>query len=251
MNSAKRTPPPTRSGARRAPDPADRQRDAERTRQRILDAALGEFAEKGYAGARVRGIADRAGVNSQLISYYFGGKEGLHDELTRRWHEREAGMEAQDLSLAELVVAYLQAGFDQPELTRMFIWEGLTYTAQRNDEQEQRGNHDVGDDHRRDQDQPTGTEAPEVADLRRRQQAGEIAEDIDPAYLLVALMGAVNTPVTLPQIIERLCGVPAGSKAFKDAFADQLRIILAHLRQPDPRIELLSGARGGGRSAPG
>ncbi|HEX6418086.1 MAG TPA: TetR family transcriptional regulator [Acidimicrobiales bacterium] len=201
--------------ARRAPDPADRQRDAERTRQRILDAARSEFADKGYAGARVRAIADRAGVNSQLISYYFGGKQALYGELIRRWHEHEATIEAQDLSLPELVVAYLDAVFEQPEMTRMFTWEGLSPAIP--DELYPR----------------PGGEAPEVADLRRRQEAGEIADDIDPAYLLIAMMGAVNTPVTMPQMIERICGLPADSDAFRQTFAEQLRIMLRHLARPD------------------
>jgi AcrR family transcriptional regulator len=202
---------------RRAPDPADRQRDAEQTKQRILDAALGEFADKGYAGARVRAIADRAGVNSQLISYYFGGKQALYGELIRRWQEREAAIEEQDLSLPDLVVAYLDVVFEQPEMTRMFTWEGLSpaipadlYPA------------------------PEG-EAPEVADLRRRQEAGEIAADIDPAYLLIAVMGAINTPVTMPQTIERICGLPADSDAFRAAFTEQLRTMLRHLARPDAR----------------
>lgn len=197
--------------ARRAPDPADRLRDAERTKQRILDAALGEFADKGYAGARVRAIADRAGVNSQLISYYFGGKQALYGELIRRWFEFEEAIEEQDLSLPDLVVAYLDAVFEKPEMTRMFTWEGLSPTL-------------PPELHA----QPEG-EAPEVADLRRRQEAGEIADDIDPAYLLIAMMGAVNTPVTMPQTIERICGLPADSPAFREAFARQLRLILRHL----------------------
>ena len=37
------------------------------TRQRILDAALGEFAEKGLAGARVDEIAARAGANKRML----------------------------------------------------------------------------------------------------------------------------------------------------------------------------------------
>lgn len=41
----------------------------------------------------MRGVADRAGVNSQLIAYCFGGKE----------------------SFGDLVVAYLDAGFERPE----------------------------------------------------------------------------------------------------------------------------------------
>ena len=196
---------------RRAPDPAERQRDAERTKQRIVDAALGECADKGYAGARVRAIADRAGVNSQLISYYFGGKQALYGELIRRWLEHEATIEEQDLSLPDLVIAYLDAVFDTPEMTRMFTWEGLSPTIPADLYPE-----------------PAG-EAPEVTDLRRRQEAGEIAPDIDPAYLLIAMMGAVNTPVTMPQTIERICGVPADSDAFREAFAEQLRIMLRHL----------------------
>ncbi len=44
----------------------------------ILGAARGEFGEHGFAGARVDRIARRAGVNKQLIFYYFGSKQGLY-----------------------------------------------------------------------------------------------------------------------------------------------------------------------------
>ncbi|MCX3060415.1 TetR/AcrR family transcriptional regulator [Streptomyces beihaiensis] len=45
------------------------------TRQRILDAAREEFAERGYDKASVRGIAKAAGVDSALVHHYFGTKE--------------------------------------------------------------------------------------------------------------------------------------------------------------------------------
>jgi AcrR family transcriptional regulator len=45
---------------------------------RLLDAALLEFAEQGAGGARTQRIADRAGVNKQLIHYYFQTKSGLY-----------------------------------------------------------------------------------------------------------------------------------------------------------------------------
>ena len=44
----------------------------------ILAAARSEFAELGYAGARVDRIARKAGVNKQLLFYYFGSKAGLY-----------------------------------------------------------------------------------------------------------------------------------------------------------------------------
>jgi len=43
----------------------------------ILRAARREFGSHGFAGARVDHIARRAGVNKQLIYYYFGSKNGL------------------------------------------------------------------------------------------------------------------------------------------------------------------------------
>jgi len=53
------------------------ERSAE-TRARILDAALGEFAAHGLAGARTERIATAAGVNKALLYYYFDSKEKLY-----------------------------------------------------------------------------------------------------------------------------------------------------------------------------
>lgn len=47
------------------------------TRERLIATAREVFAEKGFAGATVKEISDRAGVNISLISYHFDGKEGL------------------------------------------------------------------------------------------------------------------------------------------------------------------------------
>lgn len=54
-------------------------------RERILDVASRLFAEKSYDGASVREIASQAQVNIAMISYYFGGKEGLFLECIGRF----------------------------------------------------------------------------------------------------------------------------------------------------------------------
>src|SRR5919197_2535533 len=90
-----------RAAVRRSPSAQQRQRDPERTRKRILDAAIEAFSAKGYAGARVAEIADRAGVNKQLIAYYFGGKEGLYQEIGRRWRDHEQQAYPADLTPAD------------------------------------------------------------------------------------------------------------------------------------------------------
>lgn len=47
------------------------------TRDKILEAAVPLFELRGAGGTTIRQIAAAAGVNSQLIYYYFGDKEGL------------------------------------------------------------------------------------------------------------------------------------------------------------------------------
>lgn len=58
-----------------------RPRDAVATRKAILEAALAEFTEHGYAGVGVRQIAHRAGVTAMMINRYFGSKESLFAEV--------------------------------------------------------------------------------------------------------------------------------------------------------------------------
>lgn len=66
-----------------APEDADAPRRRGRrpgrvdTRAQLLDAARVEFAERGYDGATVRAIADRAGVDAAMVNHWFGGKEAL------------------------------------------------------------------------------------------------------------------------------------------------------------------------------
>jgi len=57
---------------------------------RIGAAAREEFARRGFAGARVEQIARRAGVNKQLLFYYYHSKRGLfHSVLTQAAGELE------------------------------------------------------------------------------------------------------------------------------------------------------------------
>src|SRR5260370_1700974 len=51
---------------------------------RIITAAGEEFARRGFAGARVDQIARRAGVNKQLLFYYFHSKRGLFAAVLAR-----------------------------------------------------------------------------------------------------------------------------------------------------------------------
>ncbi|MEN3365522.1 MAG: hypothetical protein V7606_2796 [Burkholderiales bacterium] len=53
----------------------------------ILQAALQEFSDKGFDGARVDEIALRAGVQKNLIYYYFDSKDGLFLAVLERMYQ--------------------------------------------------------------------------------------------------------------------------------------------------------------------
>lgn len=53
-------------------------------RERILDAALAVFSERGFEGGTIRQIAHKAKVAEGLIYHYFANKEALLGELMRR-----------------------------------------------------------------------------------------------------------------------------------------------------------------------
>lgn len=61
-----------------------RRRNAEDSRQRLLEAADQLFSDKGYDRTTVREIGHRAGVDPAMIARYFGGKAALYLASVRR-----------------------------------------------------------------------------------------------------------------------------------------------------------------------
>jgi AcrR family transcriptional regulator len=52
--------------------------------EQLLDTAEMLFSRKGFDGTSVRDIAEEAGINTAMISYYFGSKEKLMEEIFER-----------------------------------------------------------------------------------------------------------------------------------------------------------------------
>lgn len=63
---------------RSAASPGDAAEIRPQTRERILEAAIKEFAEHGFSGARIENIAGSAEANKQAIYYYFADKDDLY-----------------------------------------------------------------------------------------------------------------------------------------------------------------------------
>ncbi|MDR3202100.1 MAG: TetR family transcriptional regulator [Bifidobacteriaceae bacterium] len=63
--------------ARTGPRGRGRRPGASGSRDKILGAALAQFAERGYAGTSLRSIGRAAEVDPSLVTHYFGTKEKL------------------------------------------------------------------------------------------------------------------------------------------------------------------------------
>ncbi len=64
---------------------------AERTRERLIEAAGEVFAEKGFRSATIRDIVKRAGANLNAVNYHFRDKEGLYLAVIEYAHHRAEG----------------------------------------------------------------------------------------------------------------------------------------------------------------
>jgi len=100
----------------------------ETSRARILDAARGEFARRGFAGARLQDIAEGAGLTHPTLLYHFGSKERLYAAVIEQAMEDWAGVTAAVISTAgegfDRVAALIDAGllFFAGHLDFVRIW---------------------------------------------------------------------------------------------------------------------------------
>src|SRR5277367_2553040 len=58
-----------------------RRRQPEAVRQRVLEAALTQFAELGFEGATMQAIAETSGASIALIVYHFASKRGVWEAV--------------------------------------------------------------------------------------------------------------------------------------------------------------------------
>lgn len=82
---------------------------ADATRAAILASARRAFAEHGYDGAGLRGIAEGAGVTAMMIGRYFGSKEGLFGEVVTDTMRDPVILSQGNLDRADLARAFAEA----------------------------------------------------------------------------------------------------------------------------------------------
>lgn len=117
---------------------AEKERNAARTRDAVLDAAERLFAERGYESTSLTDVGAAAGVSRGTPGYFFRSKELLYRAVLERCLERvrAAVRNGQDRALAsdeppEVVLAgavgeYFDFISANPHFVRLLEWEALS-----------------------------------------------------------------------------------------------------------------------------
>jgi AcrR family transcriptional regulator len=108
-------------------------RNKERTQSAILAAATDEFAEKGFAGARIEKIAERSGSNKRMLYYYYQNKEDLFvavmESAYKTIRDAESELHLLELGPVEAIRRLITFTWDyyllHPEFLRLLNTENL------------------------------------------------------------------------------------------------------------------------------
>jgi AcrR family transcriptional regulator len=154
----------------------------------IIRTAEALFAQHGYDGTSVRDIAEAAGVNSAMISYYFGSKEGLIKALfEERTNDIALQVESlmRDSSLTPwgkvevLIDSYIERIAAKVQFHKIMLYEQMleknTFLTALLTELKLRNAEKIN------------------ALLKEGQDAGDFKKDIDVPLLMHTLFGTVTT----------------------------------------------------------
>ena len=165
-------------------------RDATATKERILEAAFEEFANRGFAGSRVDDIAEKAQCNKALLYQYYGDKEALFRHVLEC---KMAGLQAireDPESFAEAAGEFFDFYAANPWLPRMHMWEALDF-----------GDAPVPNEPARRQKFEQHVER-----IKEAQESGNIDPALDPRQTLVSLIGLIQIWFAAPQTARMICG---------------------------------------------
>ena len=161
--------------------------DTDGTKQKILDAAVSDFAKHGPDGTTIDKIVKIAGVNKERIYNYFGAKRELFDAVLRNELVKVAKLVPIQSISEEDLSEYAGRAYDyhceHPELSRLLLWEGLIYDKEVPNEEIRRKNYDY-----------------KIQAVSDAQQQGKVTNSIEPSYLAFLILAIANSWFMLPQV---------------------------------------------------
>ncbi|MBO2448494.1 TetR family transcriptional regulator [Actinomadura barringtoniae] len=182
--------------------------DSSATKERILEAATTEFAEYGFAGARVDRIAKDAEANKRAIYDYFGDKRALFGAvLERQMRVVAEAVPVDGKDMAGYATGLVDYHLAHPEHWRLLMWEALELGSGEVPDEAVRTAH-YGDK------------------VRALGEAGAAdASELDARELLFFTLGVVNWGFVVPQIRRMVLGGELSPEQLRDAVSKAVQAL--------------------------
>ena len=186
-------------------------------RQRILDAAITSFAERGYAGTTTAAIARAAKVTQPLVHHHFKSKDGLWRAAMDQVFREVSDVVPDDPALApaqilfDAVERFVLLAARRPAMTRILAREGtspsprLTYLVDR---------------------YLRAPFARIIGVLREGQRAGLIPASLHPELLLFFFLGAGNHIFDVAALAKESVGIDVAVPATRADFISMIHDVL-------------------------
>ena len=200
-------------------------KDPDANRARIVDAAIEEFAARGFKGASMDAIAARTQTTRALINYYFGSKERLYIAVLEQVYGEIRDAEARlDLEHLEPVAAIRRI----VDFTYRYYVEHSGFVHIVVAENQARGRHLKKSRTMRTLNRPIIDRLGQV--IARGQREGHFRREVDPVEIhkAIAALGMFNVTnqFTFGAIFQREMGSKGDVKRRRDVVAD---IIVSYL----------------------
>jgi TetR/AcrR family transcriptional regulator len=203
---------------RKSPAPL-KSRDLQRTRRRILAAALAEFVARGFDGARTKAIARRAGVHEWMVFYCFKSKRNVYREVLR---EQLAVRTRLLADMPEDFPAAAETAFKSfarnRDVLRLLQWEALTV----------RKGELIAAAERRDAFQRGS------AWLQGLQISGALPANIDLGLFRLAIGALGSFPFAFPQLTELATAMKPTGEPFQQRWLALLRWFVEQMLSDPP-----------------
>ena len=213
--------------AKRSGDTVPQRRDPVATRKKLLTAARLEFARHGLAGARVDEIAERAGVNKQLVYHYFGDKDALYLAVLE-WvyediREQERRLNLEGLPPDKAIRRPIEASFDHLAANPDFI-------VLLNDENRGGARHVRGSTRLEAMHSPLVKSVSHI--LHEGVRTGVFRKGIDPIQLYISIAGLSYFYLSNTPTLSAIFGKDLSSRAARRARRRHVVDLLLHSLRP-------------------
>ena len=165
----------------------------------IIEAAEELFAERGFAGTSVRDIAESAGVNLAMISYYFGSKEKLMEAMFT-YRGEHYKLQLQNIiqndeltsiqKIEKLIEEYINRIFKKKCFHKVMVREQMT--------------NDNGPVAKLIYQLKEGNQALVKQLIQEGQKKGDFKKNVDLSFLMMTLVGTTSQLMTAQHFYRRM-----------------------------------------------